>query len=76
MVTWECPRTPGNDYARDSYRSPKVTRGRQRSLVCQEIADSIHEITDLLAGLGHLEGILIENQEIADVLRLYKGGET
>ena len=52
-----------------------VTRGRQRSL-CQEIADSIQEITDLLAGLGHLEGILIENQEIADVLRLYKGGET
>ena len=45
-------------------------------LSCQEIADSIQEITDLLAGLGHLEGILIENQEIADVLHLYKGGET
>ena len=34
------------------------------------------EITDVLAGLDHLEGILVENQEIADVLRLYKGGET
>ena len=43
---------------RGRQRPPKVTRGRQRSL-CQEIAD-------LLAELGHLEGLPVENQEIAD----------
>ena len=33
------------------------------------------EIADVLAGLGHLEGLPVENQEIADVIfRLYKGG--
>ena len=33
----------------------------------QEIADN-QEIVDVLAGLGHLEGLPVENQEFADFL--------